>query len=256
MSNKVSVLVYSRKVGSPVRKAVLVYFAERASDGGEGIWASKSTIADAIECGRSTVIRTINEFVAEGILTAVGTRKHRNGETIEYAMNLAAIEALPTIKDNPSRNNTSPAAELVPEKDRSRPDTPPIPQRDPYPSRSGTQTTNKTIIEPSDSNGARDVLLTVLSPDTADAFIDHRRTKRAKLTVKAAQLIAKDLTHHPNPDAVVEVSIKNGWTGVFPEKFGGPHDQSRPHIDRRQQAADAAFANRLAAAARARPASG
>jgi len=144
VSNKVSVLVYSRKVGSPVRKAVLVYFAERASDGGEGIWASKSTIADAIECGRSTVIRTINEFVAEGILTAVGTRKHTNGETIEYAMNLAAIEALPPIKDNPSRNSTRPAAEPVPERDQSQSGTPP--------SRSGTTTRpaagHKPPIEP------------------------------------------------------------------------------------------------------------
>lgn len=107
-----------------------------------------------------------------------------------------------------------------------------------------------TIIEPSESNGARDALLTVLSPEAADAFIDHRKAKRAKLTVRAAQLIAKDLTHHPNPDAVVEASIKNGWTGVFPEKFGGPRDQSpqqNRHTaadDRFGRIADAAVRNR------------
>ena len=146
MSNKVSVLVYSRRVGSPVRKAVLVYFAERASDNGEGVWASKSSIADAIECGRSTVIRTINDFVAEGILRQVGTRKHRNGETIEYAMDLTAIAALPSAKSD----ETSLVAGPVPERDQSQSGTEPVPLRDPYPSRSGTQTTIRTTIEPSE----------------------------------------------------------------------------------------------------------
>ena len=148
MSNKVSVLVYSRKIGSPVRKAVLVYFAERASDNGEGIWASKSTIADAIECGRSTVIRTINDFVAEGILRHVGTRPCQNGETVEYAMILDAIDRLPPVKEDARALRTSPGAGLVAERDGSHGGTPPVPERDPYPSRSGTQTTIKTTIEP------------------------------------------------------------------------------------------------------------
>jgi len=113
VSNKVSVLVYSRRVGSPIRKAVLAYFAERASDNGSGVWASKSTIAAEIECGRSTVIRTINDFVKEGLLKPVGTRPCRNGETVEYSMDLEAIEALPSVDDR----HTRPAAGPVPERD-------------------------------------------------------------------------------------------------------------------------------------------
>ncbi len=132
MSNKVSVLVYSRKIGSPVRKAVLVYFAERASDNGEGIWASKSTIADAIECGRSTVIRTINDLVSEGILRQTGTRKCRTGETIEYAMILTAIAALPKVKSEGGKSESRPGAGPVPERDPTRPGAGPlpVPQRD------------------------------------------------------------------------------------------------------------------------------
>lgn len=64
----------------------------------------------------------------------------------------------------------------------------------------------------------RDILSGVLSQETADAFIEHRRAKRAKLTPHAAELIAKKLAEHPNPDAVVETSIMQGWTGVFPER--------------------------------------
>ena len=114
MSNKVSVLVYSRRFGSPVRKAVMVYFAERASDNGEGIWAAKGTIAQAIECGRSTVIRTINEFVSEGLLVEVGKRPCRNGSTTEYAIDLEAVAALENVhgvpERDPSQSGTRPAA--------------------------------------------------------------------------------------------------------------------------------------------------
>ena len=152
MSYLVSTLVYSRRVGSPVRKAVLAYFAERANDNGGGVWASKPTIAASIECGRSTVIRTINDFVAEGILREVGRRPCRGGSTTEYAMNLDAIAMLPSVDDEAPIHETRPAAGPVPEQDPSQSGTPPVPQRDPHPSRSGTQTIIGTIIEPSEED--------------------------------------------------------------------------------------------------------
>lgn len=66
------------------------------------------------------------------------------------------------------------------------------------------------------SKNTRETLLTFLSPQVADDFIEHRRAKRAKLSPRAAELIARKLEGHPNPDAVVNESIQNGWTGVFP----------------------------------------
>ena len=76
---------------------------------------------------------------------------------------------------------------------------------------------SRTIKNHQGSN-ARDALLSVLSEEIADAFISHRKAKRSKLTDHAAVLIAKKLAGHPNPDAVVEKSIMNGWTGVFPDE--------------------------------------
>lgn len=141
MSHKVTTLVYSRKAGSAVRKAILAYMADRASDDGSGVWASKQTIADDLECGRSTVIRVCNEFVSEGILIETGTRKCANGATIEYRINMAAVSALETIekRGKPSQSGTSLDV------DPSQSGTPPVPERDPKPSQSGTQTT----LEPS-----------------------------------------------------------------------------------------------------------
>ena len=79
--------------------------------------------------------------------------------------------------------------------------------------------TNLVIEEPViEPVTAREELLLVLSPEIVDAYIDHRKSKQAKLKQYAAKLIARKLADHPNPDACVELSIMNGWTGVFPEK--------------------------------------
>ena len=83
----------------------------------------------------------------------------------------------------------------------------------------------------------RSVLLSFLREETADAYIAHRKAKRAKLTERAAQLIAKKLAGHPDPDSVIENSIMNGWTGVFPDK---PQQRSNGHdrMDAARRAAE------------------
>lgn len=80
----------------------------------------------------------------------------------------------------------------------------------------------------------RDVLIEVVRPDTADAFIAHRKAKRAKMSEKAASLIAEKLRGHPDPDSVVLLSIQNGWTGVFPESHL-PKSQPKPQDDKRSR---------------------
>lgn len=84
----------------------------------------------------------------------------------------------------------------------------------------------------------REALVRVLSDQAADAFIAHRKAKRAKLTEHAAQLIARKLETHPDPDSVVFESIANGWTGVFPKNVntGGNRDGSA--ADRAVRAAE------------------
>ena len=95
MSRSVATLVYSKKTGSAMRKAILAYMADRANDDGSGIWCSKQRIADEIEASRSSVISNIREMVADGILVEVGKRQHQNGYTMEYAINISAVLELP-----------------------------------------------------------------------------------------------------------------------------------------------------------------
>ncbi len=99
MSKHVVSLVYRKKIGSMMRKAVLSYMADRANDDGSGIWCSKQTIANEIEASRQGVIKTIKALVDRecGILIEVGERKCANGFTIEYKIDLQKLHALPFI---------------------------------------------------------------------------------------------------------------------------------------------------------------
>lgn len=155
MSNKVSAIVHKKIFGSSTRKSVMIYFADKASDNGEGIWAAKSTIAAELELHRATVIRTINELVEDGLLIVVGDRKHRNGATVEYDISLPAVDCLPDIElpradppqralDDGLRRRTG---RPVAQRDPSHRATPPVAQCDTMTSHSATQ----TILKPSNN---------------------------------------------------------------------------------------------------------
>jgi biotin operon repressor len=94
MSKHVVSLVYSRKAGSLLRKAVLAYMADVANHDGTGVWSSKQRIADEIEASKKGVRECIKSLVADGILSEVGQRKCMNGYTIEYVINLDVVSAL------------------------------------------------------------------------------------------------------------------------------------------------------------------
>lgn len=163
MSNLVSAKVHKKVFGSATRKSVMIYFADKASDGGEGIWASKTTIAAELEMHRATIIRTINELVSDGILLVIGDRRHRNGATVEYDICMAAVERLPDVElprseptqRAPQDGLTRRTARPVAESDPSHSATLPVAQGDTMMSHSATQTILKPSKNPSRA-GARE----------------------------------------------------------------------------------------------------
>lgn len=93
MSNHVSSLVRKRNLGLGLTgKSVMLLLAEFASDDGSGIWASKATMARELETTERTIQRTIKALIDAGYVSLVGRKKHRNGETFEYAINLSAVK--------------------------------------------------------------------------------------------------------------------------------------------------------------------
>lgn len=94
MSNVLTGIAQQRKTGSGPRKAVLMYFCDRASDDGSGVWTSKSHIADDLELSRRTVQYAIRDLIEMGVVFEVGQRSHRNGFTCEYRVDLLALKGL------------------------------------------------------------------------------------------------------------------------------------------------------------------
>lgn len=48
-------------------------------------------------------------------------------------------------------------------------------------------------------------------------FCDMRKAKRAPLTPRACELIAKKLANHPEPDAVLDKSTTSSWSDIYPD---------------------------------------
>ncbi|AYJ87649.1 hypothetical protein D3Y57_19130 [Sphingomonas paeninsulae] len=98
MSNHIISMAYKRDLRTAMRKSVMVLLADKASDDGSGIWASKKTMADELCCSKQTVIDTVQQFIDEGLLVKLGERRNANGYTVEYGIDMAALAATPMVK--------------------------------------------------------------------------------------------------------------------------------------------------------------
>lgn len=133
MSNHLISEVYKRQLGSMARNAVMVLLADKASDDGTGIWASKQRMAEELGTTKQTVITTIKSLVADGLLIEAGQRKSPNGYTIEYTINVAKLQALPMVACHQSRDLTGQAALPVKQLDGTSQAALPKPKETPLP---------------------------------------------------------------------------------------------------------------------------
>lgn len=212
MSHKVVTLVCSRIVGSAAQKAVLVNMADKASDGGEGVFASKATIAAETEMGLSTVKRAINDLLEKGLISEVGTKACTNGHTVVYDMNLTAIRALEEWKPERGSARTPSRADPVqsgrgPERTvtRSRADRDPV--------QSGPQ----TVLEPSlnkeaeEGACARETDHGLVSKLThALGFDHHGQIPRYWVAPDAALIVSRwQIDLGLTPQEILQVAIGN-----------------------------------------------
>lgn len=123
-----------------MRKSVMALLADKASDDGSGIYASKQTMADELCCSKQAILNTIDAFLAEGLLIAIGRRGNANGYTVEYGIVVPALEALPLVKchaDRAARQSTKSTGQPrgpVNQEDRSTSQAAPVNHVDPNPS--------------------------------------------------------------------------------------------------------------------------
>ncbi len=105
---------------------------------------------------------------------------------------------------------------------------------------SPTPPKEKTTPSKSEPNGSsktpRQALECVLDPEHAASVIDHRQRIRKPLTLKAAQLLAREFAKCPDPNAGADAMVLNGWQGFKPEWLdrqqarGSPREQ-KPRYD-------------------------
>ena len=123
MSNFVSTLCQRKKAGSQVKKAILMYMADKASDDGSGIWVSKANMAADLEMGVRTVQENIKQMIAMGVIIKAGERECKSGYTVDYTLNLDVIRTLENTREAaplrqphpyPCENRTPPPATAAP----------------------------------------------------------------------------------------------------------------------------------------------
>jgi hypothetical protein len=72
-----------------------MHLADIASSDGAEIWRKKTRLAAELNCSKPTLLKGIKEFIDEGLLAETGKLQTRRGHVVIYALNLAAISALP-----------------------------------------------------------------------------------------------------------------------------------------------------------------
>jgi len=202
------------KVGNPLRKLVLIKLADNASDQGE-CWPSYQHIADQCEIDRSTVRKHIKHLEAQGLVRIENREGPKGNSTNLYYLTLR----------NPVGQNSTPVG---PESTGVGPQpTPPV-----GPESTRTSHSFEPVTEPVEQTVAAAPSAKKKTPkfdpmtckpanvseQTWADWCQHRREIRKPLTATTCAKQAKTLAGHHAPDAVINQSISNGWTGLFPEK--------------------------------------
>ena len=212
MSNLVSNLVQTKKVGSNTQKSILMYMADKASDDGSGIWVSKKNMAADLEMAIRTLQTNIRDMVSSGIISEAGQKKHKNGYTVDYSINLERIGTL----QNTREHHATPA---------------PLHQMHPYPRSTCTPTpasdAPKPLIEPSKEPNNIDKILSqwVIEDHARESFIQYRKQIKKPLTVTAAQRLSNKLRlifiADGSPEDALATAEEKGWQSIEPDWYFG-----------------------------------
>ncbi|MBR7519901.1 helix-turn-helix domain-containing protein [Pseudomonas juntendi] len=229
MSMELMVKAMKTKVGNPLRKLVLIKLADNANDMGE-CWPSYQHIADQCEIGRSTVKVHIRELEKSGLLRREFRRKGELNQSnvFHLALNGGAAPALGGgAADNPpgAGDNPGGGAGAAPRTSHSfEPVTEPVEQ-----TVAGAPSAKKKApkFDPMTCKPSN------VSEQTWADWCQHRKEIRKPLTATTCAKQAKTLAGHHAPDAVINQSISNGWTGLFPDKVlpGAQQGQRRTGPD-------------------------
>jgi hypothetical protein len=200
---------------SITEKVMLVEIGSLEDDA-RGCYASNAKFAEFFNLSISRVSEIISGLAEKGL---VSVEQIRDGvRVVERRIRLATPFGIP---NTPSENSANPFGKggEPPSENTQESNT----------LLSNTLRCNKGAKAPSLKPGKSKPIkfdpLTV-KPDNASEqawadFCEMRKAKRAPLTRKACENIAKKLAGHSNPDAVLDKSTTSSWSDVYPDSTPG-----------------------------------
>ena len=213
----------SQPVARSSAKFVLVALANCANSDME-CWPSVGYLCGATAQDRKTVLENMKRLVALGVIKATDERRGATRQVVVYRLLTEVTPALVnstkvgTVASKKPENGT---LRTVPKTEAKSPVFPPKESR--FSAITGPKTGHGTVKEPSVEPSGKQIQREVSRPelladgldgDLADAWIAHRRAKKAKLTPIAWAGVKREATTAGwgVPDAVRK-AIERNWTG-------------------------------------------
>ncbi|MBK0326298.1 helix-turn-helix domain-containing protein [Rhodobacteraceae bacterium F11138] len=204
MSFEVIALVKKRSVGSPTRKSVFMYLADCASEDGSGCWTSKGHIAADLELSKRTVQNCFDDLQAANLIFEVGKRSCANGYTLEYAINLEAVRALPSTRKDRDQISASPSQ--LPQKSTGAGDSP---VQEIHPTGAGDSPHGVQEIHPNRSGTVQEPCVAEANTHIPDCFEEFwEKHPRPRFRDKTRQIFTDALRAGVDPCWIIQSAMR------------------------------------------------
>lgn len=245
MSNPALDWAIGQDIGDPVAKFVLVVLANRLNGQTGRLDPSIDQLCRDTGGSRATVIRKLQWLADKGFVTS---QRHRRGAN-SYVLKWQQDGSKPPVKKSqPATSKTTENANQEVSKSqlrslnlrpkKSQPATLSL-KPESKPEGNGRKSAShraearaSDTADPPAKRTPKEALEEVLSPATAEAVIEHRQALRSKLTLRAAELLAKEYAIAPlecglTPDQAADWHIAAGWRGFKAQYVVNARDRDR-----------------------------
>lgn len=191
-----------------------------------GCFPSQTYLRESCEMSNGALNSNLNKLEGKGLIQRHkrGNRSMGGRSSTHYILCMdAGLTPETGVKVNSGQPETT--GGLTPENEgvnSGQPETEPV--REPVNKKEPVKSASENKQSP------KDVLAEVASEGMAENFVAYRAEIKKPMTSRSAVAMANKLRGHPNPDAVLNESIANGWQGVFPEKVKSQNPMPRPGV--------------------------
>ncbi|MCE0955835.1 helix-turn-helix domain-containing protein [Pseudomonas asiatica] len=220
-----------QEVKEPTSRHVLLCLANYAGPDGRGAFPSAHTLAVDTGLSERTVRYKLDALESAGLIrrgnqaiAAAHIDRHDRRPVVYDMVEKRGAAAAPRDEEDAERGANEDAPGCSSQQNGVQMTTERGAAAAPNPSYNRQLTVNKPIGDKSPDRKCRKSKFDPLTAKPANAsiqawgdFCEMRKAKRAPLTARACELIAKKLANHPEPDAVLDKSTTNSWSDIYPE---------------------------------------